>query len=51
LDRRWDHTWQRERELLGIPDSLCTKSNIQELNESLSLYKPLWDMFDIFIQV
>ncbi|KAJ3529014.1 hypothetical protein NMY22_g9173 [Coprinellus aureogranulatus] len=50
LDEKWERIWERERQLLGIPESLCRKENVVEINQNLRDYQPLWDFLDIFIQ-
>lgn len=50
LDMKWDQTWGKERDLLGIPDGLCKKENVAQLNHNLNDYQRLWDLLTIFIQ-
>jgi D-glycerate 3-kinase len=50
LDMKWEQTWGKERALLGIPEGLCKKENVAQLNHNLNDYQRLWDLLTIFIQ-
>jgi D-glycerate 3-kinase len=52
LDSRWDGIWREERDRLGLSgDTLCSKTDIERINEALVKYVQFWNLFDTFIQV
>ncbi|KAJ7686470.1 hypothetical protein B0H17DRAFT_1013424 [Mycena rosella] len=50
IDARWDGAWAEERQQLGMGES-ARKEDVLQVNERLKDYIPLWDFFDIFVQV
>lgn len=50
LDARWDGAWAEERQRLRMDDSV-RKQDVLDANEALKNYIPMWDFFDIFVQV
>ncbi|KAJ7076827.1 P-loop containing nucleoside triphosphate hydrolase protein [Mycena belliarum] len=50
MDVRWDGAWAEERRRLVIGESV-RKQDVLEVNERLKDYIPLWDFFDIFVQI
>ncbi|KAF7315138.1 hypothetical protein MIND_00028100 [Mycena indigotica] len=50
LEIRWNADWARERTRLGLGDS-TRKEDVMAVNEALEHYIPLWQMFDVFIQL
>ena len=49
---RWHGVWKDEREKLGLSEAESGRlSDIQAINEKLNGYLPLWNFFDVFIQV
>jgi len=52
LEERWDGTWKVEREKLGLGENqMGRKVDINAINDVLQGYLPLWDFFDVFVQV
>jgi D-glycerate 3-kinase len=52
LDQRWAGVWKEEQDRLGLSgDTLCSKRDIERVNEVLVEYGQLWGFFDTFIQV
>ncbi|KAJ6589815.1 P-loop containing nucleoside triphosphate hydrolase protein [Mycena vulgaris] len=50
VDTRWDGTWAEERRRLAMGE-LVRKQDVLEVNQRLKNYIPLWDLFDIFVQL
>jgi len=50
LQERWENTWNDERQKLGLPENIQI-ADIKAINDKLHEYLPLWNFFDIFIQV
>ncbi|KAJ7818198.1 hypothetical protein B0H14DRAFT_2840337 [Mycena olivaceomarginata] len=50
LDARWDGAWAEERQRLRMDDSV-RKQDVLDANEALKNYIPMWDFFDIFVQL
>ncbi|KAJ7125082.1 P-loop containing nucleoside triphosphate hydrolase protein [Mycena epipterygia] len=50
MDARWDGAWAEERRKLGMGE-LARKQDVRDVNEALRDYIPLWDFFDIFVQL
>ena len=50
LDMIWEQTWWKERDLLGIPEGLCKKEDVTQLNHNLNEYQRLWDLLTALIQ-
>ncbi|KAJ7072642.1 P-loop containing nucleoside triphosphate hydrolase protein, partial [Mycena amicta] len=50
LHARWDGAWSEERDRLRLGDAV-RKEDIVAANERLKSYIPIWDMFDVFIQL
>lgn len=52
LDKRWDGIWKEEQDKLGLSDdTLCSKRDVERVNEALIQYSRLWSFFDTFIRV
>lgn len=52
LDRRWNSIWENEKKALDLDDSIVGgKSSVEEVNDSLKQYLPLWNFFDVFVKV
>ncbi|KAH6913939.1 P-loop containing nucleoside triphosphate hydrolase protein [Coprinopsis sp. MPI-PUGE-AT-0042] len=50
VEEKWK-LWEEESAKLQIPDSLCGKADVLEINELLQQYDTLWDACHAFIQV
>jgi D-glycerate 3-kinase len=50
VEEKWK-VWEEEKAVLQIPNSLCSKANVMEINDLLQRYDPLWDACHIFIRV
>ncbi|KAJ7039062.1 P-loop containing nucleoside triphosphate hydrolase protein [Mycena alexandri] len=50
IDAQWDGAWATERKRLGIGESV-RKQDVLDVNEALKEYIPLWNFFDVFVQL
>ena len=51
LDRRWNGIWKEEREKLSLAEEKVGKKiDLENVNDKLKGYAPLWTFFDIFVQ-
>ncbi|KIK09270.1 hypothetical protein K443DRAFT_671762 [Laccaria amethystina LaAM-08-1] len=52
LDRRWNGIWKEEREKLSLTEEKVGKKiDVENLNDKLKRYAPLWTFFDTFVQL
>lgn len=52
LDERWNGAWEKEKQALGLSDSIIgSKECLETINTTLHAYLELWSFFDVFVQV
>ncbi|KAL0955758.1 hypothetical protein HGRIS_001973 [Hohenbuehelia grisea] len=54
LEARWTRRWVPEKQKLSMPDdedAVCTKADVQMVNEVLRNYVALWEFFNVFVQI